>query len=263
MGTVASRPTRIRPPGPAVERADQEHEPADADGERRVRRVRHGHAGDVDDPQDADRQRDQREGEPEQDRSTPARVAGRRRTSSAAWYGRYVALVRSGPRMSAAGRYRCSVGRGALVGRRPSPVADDRSAPGTRRRRRGAAVLAGHEQQHDQGDDRQRPREPEDAPGVAEQRERREHADGQQGDGAAAVVEGDRCFVRAVLGHEQPAGAVQQQAGAAEEGEHDERHPQDAVGRRRGAGRGRRRRRRPSGRRRNGGAGRGRGSRRG
>ncbi len=90
-----------------------------------------------------------------------------------------------------------------------------------------AAVLAGHEQQHDQGDDGQRPREPEDAPGVAEQRERREHADGQQGEGAAAVVEGDRCFVRAVLGHEQPAGAVQQEAGAAEEGEHDERHPQD------------------------------------
>ena len=76
-------------------------------------------------------------------------------------------------------------------------------------------------------DDRQRPREPEDAPRVADQRERRDHADDEQGHGAAPLVEGDGGLAGLLVRHEQPAGAVQDQAGAAEEGEHDERDPQD------------------------------------
>ena len=62
-----------------------------------------------------------------------------------------------------------------------------------------------------------------------------------------AVVEVERGARRAVLGDQQPAGAVQQQPGAAEEDEHHEGDPQDDAGRCRGGGPGRRRRRRPCG----------------
>ena len=144
---------------------------------------------------------------------------------------------RTGPRRRGSRGATGRAGGAAYVGgsgvrravRRTSGVGVDRAPAYGRREprgRRSVAVLAGHEEQHDHGDDRQRPGEPEDPPRVADQGERREHADDEQRHGAAALVEGDGGLAGLLVGHQQPAGAVDDQAGAAEEGEDDEGDPQ-------------------------------------
>ncbi len=191
--------------GPPVERTDQQHDAAGADDQGGVRRVGDRGAGQVQDPEHADAECGQRHGEPEQDRAAPARVAWPRE-------------VRRGDGHRRTGRRRGESSRG-----RVGNVRD--------RRRTGAGLAVpveeDQDQQGDQRDQRQRPREAELSDGVTQDEQRGDRADHDEGDGPVAVVEAERGAGRAVLGEQQPARAVQQQPGAAEEDEHHEGDPQD------------------------------------
>ena len=209
-----------QPAGAAEERADQQH-----------------HAG--------DRRRPGRGTPSRRRRRRPASTMPRTPTPSA--ISASVNQNRIGPRLrgfarraaALAARRRRRVGYGGRGVRRVGRAGSARPLRRVRRgrgRRRGRtprpaavpAVVAGQQPERDQRDDRQRPGEPEGRPtsrrpARARRSRRRRSARrcgcARRGGPAASPV--------SVLGHQQPAGAVQDQAGAAEEGEHHERDPQD------------------------------------
>ena len=146
--------------------------------------------------------------------------------------GRAAGGCRPGRSRSGRGRRRRTASRPGLrvVRRRDRGVLRDRRTRGGLRRDRGGARAPVPGQQHDGHDDAgdgQRPGEAEAAPRVADQQHRGEHQHGHQDEAEAALVQVDHRLVAVVLGQQQPQGAVEQQPGAAEEGEHHEEHPHD------------------------------------
>ena len=216
--SAASRPSRISPPARPKNAPTSSITPL-------MPRARAGYAepatpgaGHVDHPEDADRQRDQRQGEPEQDRPAAARVPGPRRGPA-------------GP-----GDRARRVGRGGRAGRRTRPPV---AAPSPGRRRTGPAAhgglagparLAGRRVSTTSATmpatpaASGKPSRPSESPSSSSAAIPADHTR------AMPRLRSSRLILArspSSSGSSSQHGAVEQQPGAAEEGEHHERHPHD------------------------------------
>ena len=224
QGQRGDQPDEDQPAGAAVERADQQHHADGADRQRpgRPRRRparRPGRAM----PSSALGQGDQRQREPEEDRAAAARGARHR----------LVRRVRRGsrrrpgttPARPGTPRRASSTGRAdAAVGSTGGGDGAGRTGRVRGRLTRSPAPRSAHHAGQDQ-----RPAQPLRSPHESPSEQQRRERPGQhQREAAGALVEGERRPGRCrPSGTQQPAGAVQQQAGAAEEDQHHEGHPQD------------------------------------
>ena len=227
--TVGEQAQQDQPAGPAVERADQQHHAGDrrrpGRGTPRRRPARRPRRGVPRTPSPSAISA----------RVNQNRIGPRRRGSRGAWRWTGAAGRAAAVRRSGLGVRRGGVAGVARVGRRV-PLLRLRGvlAPARRVLRPGGSgpggvlpVLAGDEEQHHQRDDRQRPREPEDAPRVADQRERGDRADDQQRHGAAPLVEGDGASPVSSSGTSSQQAPYRIRPAPPKKDEHHERDPQD------------------------------------